>query len=199
MLLLSYSAKCLLAFWRVLMGDWAPKPWEFSLASLTQYTTPVFPKESEFISKPSSTDSAMTPAPVLPPTSELPGKRSRWCRHAPRDGRRRAVSCATCCAHVWRRSRRSAFFEQLRVQSSQSRARGGMRVKASLHLARLYGGIEVGSNAKVSAGEDGVPVGAEEEGEGWREASEVIAFLTVRRAKIPLTRHVRLWANGRTV
>ncbi|KAJ6625367.1 glycerol-3-phosphate-acyltransferase [Mycena sp. CBHHK59/15] len=177
-------AKRLLATWRVLLGVWAPTRWEFSLAALAQYTTPVFPKESEFISKPSSTDSAKAPAPVLPPTPELTGHAEPPVQTRPkRRPPSRRIMRHVLRARVEAVKALAAFFEQLRVQSSQSRARGGMRVKASLHLARLYGGVEVGSNAK--------------EGEGWREASEVIAFLTARGAKIPLMRHVQVegeWA-----
>lgn len=88
------------------------------------------------------------------------------------------------------------FFEQLRMQSAHNRTRGGMRVKASVHLARLYGGIEVA--APKAEGEDAMLVSEEQQdGEGWREASEVIAFLTKRGAKIPHLSHVQVegeWA-----
>ncbi|KAK7006048.1 hypothetical protein R3P38DRAFT_1728169 [Favolaschia claudopus] len=80
------------------------------------------------------------------------------------------------------------------LQSAQSRVKGGgVHVQASLHLAKMYGGVEaIPLIQKVEGeGEDGVVVvggKAEREEEGWREASKIIAFLTKRGAKIPLCR-----------
>ncbi|KAJ7502446.1 hypothetical protein B0H11DRAFT_2223360 [Mycena galericulata] len=188
-------AKRLLATWRVIMGVWAPKRWEFSLAALAPYTTPVFPKESEFISKPTSSapDSPKPPVvSVLPPTPELgnmePPVQARPNRRPPS----RRIMRHVLRARVEAVKALAAFFEQLRVQSTQSQARGGMRVKASVHLARLYGGIDA-PVPKI----EGEVAGSVEEGEGWREASEIIAFLQERGAKIPLMRHVQIegeWA-----
>ncbi|KAJ7028561.1 hypothetical protein C8F04DRAFT_62710 [Mycena alexandri] len=186
-------AKRLLATWRVLIGVWGPKRWDFSLAALAQYTTPVFPKESEFISKPSSSapNSPKPPAFVLPPV-ELgrtePPVKTRPRRRPPS----RRIMRHVLRARVEAVKALAEFFEQLRLQSVQSRLRGGMRVKASVHLARLYGGIEIVPKAE---GEDAAA--AEQDEEGWREASEVLAFLTKRGAKIPQMRHVQIegeWA-----
>jgi hypothetical protein len=190
------SAKRLLATWRVLMGVWAPKRWELSLAALAPYTTPVFPKESEFITKPSHpTDSPKLPA-LVPPTPELgnaePPVKARPKRRPPS----RRIMRHVLRARVEAVKALAEFVEQLRIRSVQGRDTGGMRVKASLHLARLYGGVEV-RRTKVE-GQDGLLADAEEEMEdGWREASEVLAFLTQRGAKIPLMRHVQVegeWA-----
>ncbi|KAJ7282606.1 hypothetical protein C8J57DRAFT_1295819 [Mycena rebaudengoi] len=189
-------AKRLLATWRVLMGVWAPKRWELSLAALAPYTTPVFPKESEFITKPSHpTDSPKLPA-LVPPTPELgnaePPVKARPKRRPPS----RRIMRHVLRARVEAVKALAEFVEQLRIRSVQGRDTGGMRVKASLHLARLYGGVEV-RRTKVE-GQDGLLADAEEEVEdGWREASEVLAFLTQRGAKIPLMRHVQVegeWA-----
>jgi hypothetical protein len=51
--------------------------------------------------------------------------------------------------------------------------------------------------APKTEGEGNVEGEGEGEGEGWREAGEVIAFLTKRGAKIPQMRHVQVegeWA-----
>ncbi|KAF7357901.1 PlsC domain-containing protein [Mycena venus] len=199
-------AKRLLATWRVIMGVWAPKKWDFSLAALAPYTTPVFPKESEFINKPtapSAQGSPKPPPPVVPPTPDLgpaePPVQTRPKRRPPS----RRIMRHVLRARVEAVKALAEFFEQLRMQSAQSRNRGGMRVKASVHLARLYGGIEVPvpSAKKEGEGEDAAAaatlVDQEQDGEGWREASEVIAFLTKRGAKIPQMKHVQIegeWA-----
>ncbi|KAJ6538790.1 hypothetical protein DFH09DRAFT_991549 [Mycena vulgaris] len=189
------QAKRLLATWRVLVGVWAPKRWELSLAALAPYMTPVFPKENEFISKPASSapDSPKPLAPLLPPAPELghteePPVQARPKRRPPS----RRIMRHVLRARVEAMKALAEFFEQLRLQSAQSRGRGGMHVNASLHLARLYGGIDVPA-LKV----EGADAGGEGEGQGWREASEVLAFLTKRGAKIPHMRHVQIegeWA-----
>ncbi|KAJ7797540.1 hypothetical protein B0H14DRAFT_3114323 [Mycena olivaceomarginata] len=196
----------LLATWRVIMGVWAPKKWDFPLAALAPYTTPVFPKESEFISKPSTKsasatstqdqDSPKPPPPVLPPTPDLgltePPVQTRPKRRPPS----RRIMRHVLRARVEAVKALAEFFEELRAQSAQSRGRGGMRVKASVHLARLYGGVEAVATPKMEGEGNGEGEG-EGEGEGWREAGEVIAFLMKRGAKIPQMRHVQVegeWA-----
>lgn len=186
------------------MGVWAPKKWDFSLAALAPYTTPVFPKESEFISKPSTKsasatstqdqDSPKPPPPVLPLTPDLglaePPVQTRPKRRPPS----RRIMRHVLRARVEAVKALAEFFEELRAQSAQSRGRGGMRVKASVHLARLYGGVEAAAAPKMEGEGNGEGEG---EGEGWREAGEVIAFLTKRGAKIPQMRHVQVegeWA-----
>ncbi|KAJ6456367.1 hypothetical protein C8R45DRAFT_880637 [Mycena sanguinolenta] len=188
-------AKRLLATWRVIMGVWAPKTWDFSLAALAPYKTPVFPKESEFITKPGSSQWSPKLPSVLPPTPDLgpaePPVQTRPKRRPPS----RRIMRHVLRARVEAVKALAQFFEQLRVQSSQNRTRGGMRVKASVHLARLYGGIEVAT--LKTEGEDASLVDDDQHEEGWREASEVIAFLTERGAKIPQMKHVQVegeWA-----
>ncbi|KAJ7122064.1 hypothetical protein C8R43DRAFT_1149056 [Mycena crocata] len=178
------------------LGVWGPKRWDLSLTALAPYMTPVFPKESEFISKPASSapESPKPLAPVLPPTPELgntePPVKARPKRRPPS----RRIMRHVLRARVEAVKALAEFFEELRIQSSQSRNRGGMHVKASLHLARLYGDIDA-PVPKVEEGNAGPVV--EEEEQGWREASEVISFLTKRGANIPLMRHVQIegeWA-----
>ncbi|KAJ7933930.1 hypothetical protein B0H13DRAFT_1952564 [Mycena leptocephala] len=191
-------AKRLLATWRVLIGVWGPKRWDLSLTALAPYTTPVFPKESEFITKPTASALGLPKLapPILPPTPQLgpaePPVQTRPKRRPPS----RRIMRHVLRARVEAVKALAEFFEQLRMQSAHNRTRGGMRVKASVHLARLYGGIEVA--APKAEGEDAMLVSEEQQdGEGWREASEVIAFLTKRGAKIPHLSHVQVegeWA-----
>ncbi|KAJ7678666.1 glycerol-3-phosphate-acyltransferase [Mycena rosella] len=166
-------AKRLLATWRVLMGVWAPKRWELS--------------ESEYLSKPATpapASPALAAAPMLPPTPELgmgaePPVQARPKRRPPS----RRIMRHVLRARVEAVKALAAFFEDLRAQSR-------LRVRASGHLARLYGGVDAPIKLEGSEGID-------EDGQGWREAGEVIAFLTKRGAKIPLMRHVQIegeWA-----
>ncbi|KAF8127748.1 hypothetical protein K438DRAFT_2032909 [Mycena galopus ATCC 62051] len=94
------------------------------------------------------------------------------------------------CARVEAVQALAEFSEQLRVQSAQNRIQGGMRVKASVHLARLYSGIEVAT--LKPEGEDATLARDKHDGEGWREDSEVIAFLTKRGAKVLQMKHVQV-------
>ncbi|KAF7322149.1 PlsC domain-containing protein [Mycena kentingensis (nom. inval.)] len=176
---LSFSSKLrtrLLATWRVLVGVWGPKRWDLSISALTPYITPVFPKESEYISKKPVVPEPPNLSNIEPPAQLSTGDLTNGKGDGNGKGKRRPPSSRRIMRHVLRARGEAVkalaeFFEELRIQSSQSRNRGGMRVSASLHLARMYGGV---------TSEEG----AEEE-VGWREASEVIAFLTKRGAKIP--------------
>ncbi|KAF7315927.1 PlsC domain-containing protein [Mycena indigotica] len=169
-------AKRLLATWRVLIGVWGPKRWDLSLPALTPYMTPVFPKESEFIT---------VKAPVVPepdlgsvePPADLPNPKSR-----------RKPSSRRIMRHVLRARGEAVkavaeLFEQLRLQSIQARNSGGVRLKASVHLAKIYGGVEV--SVKSDSEAEGATGQTKEVLEGWREAGEVIAFLKERGAKVP--------------
>jgi len=44
-------AKRLIAAWRILVGVWAPKQWDLSLAALSQYTTPETPPDNPWIDR----------------------------------------------------------------------------------------------------------------------------------------------------
>ncbi|KAJ7646636.1 hypothetical protein FB45DRAFT_890970 [Roridomyces roridus] len=192
------QAKRLLATWRVIMGVWAPKAWEFPIAALTPYTTPVFPKESDFISKPSSAPSSMPgtpkPPPAVLPSALVPELAPASQEEPPVQARpKRRPPSRRIMRHVLRARGEAVralaeFFEQLRAQD------GGLKkLKASVHLARQYGGVDV-SVPVETLGVDGGAVTQEEQ--GWREAREVIAFLKDRGAKIPLMRDVRKSSEG---
>jgi glycerol-3-phosphate O-acyltransferase/dihydroxyacetone phosphate acyltransferase len=74
----------------------------------------------------------------------------------------------------------ASFFDQL------ERMKGLRRLKASPHLARMYGGF---TNAGIKAEEEvHSPV------EGWRDVHEVILFLKERGAKIPTLGPEEEWA-----
>ncbi|KAJ7213017.1 hypothetical protein GGX14DRAFT_446036 [Mycena pura] len=175
-------AKRLIATWRVLVGVWGPKRWDLSLAALTPYTTPVFPKESEFISTPTLSPASPKPVRLTPDlgNAEPPAQVQRPKRRPPS----RRIMRHVLRARGEAVAALAEFFEQL-----QRRRRGGMRVKASLHLARLYGGVDAAAPEIKVEGEDARPVEGQGQEEGWRDASEVIAFLTKRGAKIPQLRH----------
>ncbi|KAF7427876.1 hypothetical protein PC9H_007092 [Pleurotus ostreatus] len=173
------NAKRVIAAWRVLVGVWAPRRWEFSTAVLSQYTTPIVPKENPWIDKPKSSTSsparnvaAPLPSslasglePPEPPVSSAPRRRPpsrRIMRHVLR-ARVEAVKAL------------AIFFDQLE--------KNNQRVLASVHLAKLYGGTVEERAGSLDVTSDGVTPASEPV--GWRRASEVISFLTKRSAKVP--------------
>ncbi|KAG7098271.1 hypothetical protein E1B28_000233 [Marasmius oreades] len=194
-------AKRFITAWRILIGVWAPKRWDLSLNALSQYTTPFIPKENPWIDKPKTSNSTQSrsdshdstasnsirkipsvlpPAPEIvlhkePPVSTKPRRRPptrRIMRHVLR-ARLEAIKAL------------ASFFEQLGRAGDRTK----LKVKASRHLAQLYGGID-----------DNVFGGDKlEEVQGWRYASEVISFLQKRGAKIPsikrnVAAHEEEWA-----
>ncbi|KAK0505265.1 hypothetical protein EDD18DRAFT_1061095 [Armillaria luteobubalina] len=167
------SAKRLYAAWRALVGVWAPKGMDLSLAALSQYTTPALPKENPWIDKPNSS----TPEPSTTPTTPgnvptvLPGPSDLLTSNEPpvRSRRKRRPPTRRIMRHVLRArveavKALAVFFDQL------ERVGTGKKVKASRHLARIYG--------------------FEEGGEGWRGATEVVRFLRAKGAKIPSVSYV---------
>ncbi|PBK73412.1 acyltransferase [Armillaria solidipes] len=166
-------AKRLYAAWRALVGVWAPKGMDLSLAALSQYTTPVLPKENPWIDRPNNS----TPEPSSTPTKPgnvptvLPGPSDLLTSNEPpvRSRRKRRPPTRRIMRHVLRArveavKALAVFFDQL------ERAETGKKVKASRHLARIYG--------------------FEEGGEGWRSATEVVRFLRAKGAKIPSVSYV---------
>lgn len=156
--------KRVIAAWRVLVGIWAPKRWDLSLAALAQYTTPHIPAESPWINRSLSSASSL-PAQVKEP-SILSRKRpaSRMImRHVLR-ARAEAVRAV------------ASFFAALDAEGDEK------DVLASVHLARQFGRVE----EVKSKGEDGQDFDNEAvETKGYRRAREISAFLRARGAKIP--------------
>ncbi|KAL0572774.1 hypothetical protein V5O48_009187 [Marasmius crinis-equi] len=186
-------AKRFIAAWRILIGVWAPKRWDLSLTALSQYTTPTIPKENPWVDKHKTSNSTRTQATsgssltstekvpsVLPPAPELLLAQEREPPATTRP--RRRPPTRRIMRHVLR-SRLEAikslasFFEQLERAGDRSK----LKVKASRHLAQIYGGLEDTTRFGVSSGSGDLS----DEPEGWRYATEVIAYLKKRGAKIP--------------
>ena len=124
MLTYERSFKRLIAAWQVLVGVWAPKRWELSVAALSQYTTPQIPPENPWIDK----NKAASPAS----SSQEPPPKVRP---------RRRPSSRTIMKHVLRargEAVKALYSFLIQLESS----RDDKRVKASVHLARQYGWTE---------------------------------------------------------
>lgn len=159
-----FSAKRFIAAWRVLVGVWTPKKWDLSLSALSPYTQPRLPPANPWIDRPatpansegtqgrseSPTDFKLQEEPLV--KAHRPPSR-RLIRHVLRS---RVVAVNAL----------AEFFDHL------ARSGRDKKVKASPHLARMFGGASEG-------GAEASPP------EAWRYASEVIGFLEKRGAKIP--------------
>lgn len=157
---------------------WVPKRWDLSLAALSQYTTPQTPPENPWVDRPRTpvSDSAANPNPsasssptVKAPSAEPPVK----ARPKRRPPSRRLVR-HVLRARVEAVKALAEFFDQL------DRLAGSKRLKASTHLAKIYGGS---TQPEVPGIE--VESGSELQVEGWRDVREVIDFLKKRGAKVP--------------
>ena len=152
------------AAWRVLIGVWAPKRWEYPLTTLAQYTATHIPPTNEWITE--SARVTVSGAGEEPPVSPQPYRARR-----PRSGR--------VMRHVLR-----ARAEAVRLLASCiAQLEAGpaeKRVRASVHLARLYGGFEAPAPTSDTSGTDSSPPTPV----GWRRAREVVSYLRVRGAKI---------------
>ncbi|KAF8893430.1 hypothetical protein BD779DRAFT_1609793 [Infundibulicybe gibba] len=187
------SAKRVIAAWRVLMGVWAPKTWEFSLAALSQYTTPLTPPENPWIDRPktpvqppaNSKDVPSYSAPGSPRPADLlpagvaskpePPVRARPTRRPPS----RRIMRHVLRARIEAVKALASFFDQLERAPEK-------RIKASAHLAKLYG-VPAKTENVLSV----PPTGAEAptNPDGWRTAGEIVSFLRKRGANIPTTGH----------
>jgi glycerol-3-phosphate O-acyltransferase / dihydroxyacetone phosphate acyltransferase len=180
-----YSAKRVIAAWRVLMGVWAPKRWDLSLAALSQYTTPPIPTPNLWLDKyktrPPAASSSTTPVPAPatsqieePPVQATPRRRPpsrRIVRHVLRARAEAARALAS-------------FFQQL------EQAPEGKRVRASAHLAKAYGGwVDEEVKKENDHGANEV-VDVYQPPNGWRKAKEVVTFLRNHGAKIANLEHV---------
>lgn len=170
-----FSAKQLIAAWRVLVGVWAPKRWDLNMSALQQYLVPPTPPENPWIDKakkkspssPSSTASASdspspSPAPPSPPASPQT-KRTKAKRAPTRKLIRHVLRARFEAVRAL-----STFFHQLEAAAAAS---PGKRVYASAHLAHQFGGVEN-------------PTADGSEAQGFRHAREVLTFLRERGAKI---------------
>ncbi|KAG6862266.1 hypothetical protein C0995_002197 [Termitomyces sp. Mi166 len=175
--------KRIIAAWRVLLGVWAPKRWDLSIAALSQYTTPAPPKENPWIEMPKtpeqvsrisspSPSSSGSSSPTLASasgvasTGEEPPAKTRSTRRPPS---RRLVR------HVLK-ARVEAVKAFAIFLDGLIRAPRSTQVKASVHLARSYGHL-----AEVKSADSDVVVEV-----GYREVHEIVQFLTRRGAIIPV-------------
>ncbi|CAA7263179.1 unnamed protein product [Cyclocybe aegerita] len=174
-------AKRFIAAWRVLVGVWTPKRWDLSIGALAQYMKPRTPPPNPWIDRPKAATPAAVEEEVARPGSptdfklqEEPPVKMRAARRPPS---RRLVR------HVLR-SRVEAMNALAGFFDSLGQAGYDKKIKASPHLARMYGGgvgsgSGSGADASLREGQDG---GVEE---GWRYGGEVVTFLKKRGAKIP--------------
>ena len=184
------SAKRLIAAWRILVGVWAPKQWDLSLTALSQYTTPETPPDNPWIDRqktPTPSSNPSNPSTTGPPT-QMPSTSTNAAEPPVKPQPRRRPPSRRIVRHVLRArveavKALASFFDQL------ERTKGSRRLKASPHLARMYGGL-------TAAGMRGIKVEAEVHlpVEGWRDVHEVIRFLKKRGAKIPTLGPEEEWA-----
>jgi glycerol-3-phosphate O-acyltransferase / dihydroxyacetone phosphate acyltransferase len=168
---------------------WAPKQWDLSLAALSQYTTPVTPPENPWVDRqktptPGSDSSALakteTSVRRLPSTNSSPADEPPVKTQPRRRPPSRRIVRHVLRARVEAVKALASFFDQM------ERMKGSRRLKASPHLAKMYGGF---TNADTT----GVKV-EESPMEGWRDVQEVIRFLKERGAKIPTLGPEEEWA-----
>ena len=152
------------AAWRVLIGVWAPKKWEYSLTALAQYTATPIPPANQWV-----TGNSRVPAGGVatePPVSQQPYRARR-----PRSGR---VMRHVLRARAEASRSLASFIGQLETGPADK------RVRASVHLARVYGGVESTTGASdISSTEESSPTFV-----GWRHAHEVVSYLRGHGAKV---------------
>lgn len=166
----AFSAKQLMAAWRVLVGIWVPKRSELSMTALQQYLVPERPAESQWIDKKPADN---TPLPGAALSTSEPASE-------PNGRKKRGPPTRTLIRHVLRARARAvtalaSFFAELEKNAD------GNRIYASTHLAAQYGGFSGGPRVKSSEGLSGA---VERELRGWRDAREVLTFLRDRGAKM---------------
>ncbi|OBZ70864.1 Glycerol-3-phosphate O-acyltransferase 2 [Grifola frondosa] len=171
-------AKRLVAAWRVLVGVWAPKHWDLSLSAVAQYATPRVPPENPWIDRSKNKSRPTTPGPSSSPSSTTSPSSSSPPSSEPK---RRRPPSRRIIRHVLR-ARVEAAKSLASLLAQLERSAEVKRVCASVHLARAFGGQvdEVGPLEKETAESVEMPTGPV----GWRSASEVVAFLRKRGAKV---------------
>jgi len=175
----------------VLVGVWAPRRSELSLAALQQYLTPKQPPISQWIDKKPSFDrQATTPtslsSPSEPSTSSSTPPSPATPSPAPANANSASASTSKPSSKKSKKRRpptRRLVRHVLRARAEAARALGALfaelevapdtkRIHASPHLAQLYGGF---TNAVDAEAKDA---------SGFRNASEILSFLRARGARI---------------
>jgi len=191
-------AKRFIAAWRVLVGVWTPKRFDLSMGALKQYMTPKIPPPNMWIdaNRPKKEEQQQQESKVeeaIHRTTSLtdlklqlePPVKSRSARRPPS---RRLVR-HVLRARVEAVNALASMFDQLDASSARN-------VKASLHLAKLYGNTVAAADASATGESGGFPAPEEQ---GYRSLQEILRFLKERGAKIPTLRHGRLeerWAEA---
>ncbi len=151
------------AAWRVLIGVWAPMNWEYSLTALAQYTATPIPPANPWITR--------KPVPLGGDGTEPPVSPQPYRARRPRSGR---VMRHVLRARAEASRSLASFIAQLETGPADK------RVRASVHLARVYGGVESASGASdISSTAESLPTFI-----GWRHAREVVSYLRGHGAKI---------------
>ncbi|TFY71016.1 hypothetical protein EVG20_g1991 [Dentipellis fragilis] len=177
--------KRLEAAWRVLIGVWAPKKWEYPLATLQQYTTPRTPPANPWITGTSTSrsESATPPPTTISGANAEPPVKSGSRKRRPRSGR---VMRHVLRARAEAKAALASLFDQLESGAPDR------RIRASTHLARQYGGGVDDPKAAEAEDQDGSVVPPPEP-VGWRNAREVVAFLKKRGARVA---SLQKWVEG---
>ena len=172
-------AKRLVAAWRVLIGVWGPRHWDLSISALSSYTKVEPPPPNPWLDQ----NKPRTPTPD--PTNAKSGDSS-----APKASESAGILAATPKRRKRLPSRRLIrHVLRARLVATQSLftflaevERSGQNVRASLYLAKQFGGSYDPDAARPQNGE--VDFLMTDGPKGWRGSREVFAFLRSRGAQI---------------
>ncbi|KAG6880345.1 hypothetical protein C0992_011096 [Termitomyces sp. T32_za158] len=175
--------KRIISAWRILVGVWAPKRWDLSMAALSQYTTPAPPKENPWIEKSKTPEHSSRNSSPSRPQSESSSPAPSSTSGVANKGGKPPAKNRTMRRPPSRRLVRHVL--KARVEAVKAlavfldhllRAPRPTRIEASVHLARRHGHLE-----KVEpTHDDAVEV------VGWRDVHEIVQFLTRLGANIPV-------------
>lgn len=178
------STNQLLTTWRVLLGVWMPKKWDLSLSALTPYITPHIPPPSEYIDKKKLRLGANTPIAPISPQGEpnkLPNTDNASQLQVSAKRPKRLVPSRKLIRHLLR-ARLDA--SRLLAEFFAELERSGKQVRASEHLARLYGYVPQQQRQEPLVDKDDDGVAPPSQPQGWRDAKEVIRYLRAHGANI---------------
>lgn len=198
-LILHLSWKRVITVWRVLVGVWVPRRWDLSMAAILPYTINQPPPPNPFLKlrpEVQATLNRTTSSPAVPTRAttqegDKPGKELK-------DKRLRRPPSRRLVRHVLR-----VRAEAMRLLAAYllSLDREGLKVPASLHMARIFGGgvqppsppestvapseasydkVEGDEHVGAKAVHGGVEIGPSQEGGGWRDGREVLKYLCNR-------------------
>lgn len=198
-LILHPSWERVITVWRVLVGVWVPKKWDLSMAAILPYTVNQPPPPNPFLKLRPEVEATLnrsTSSPAVPTraTTQEEGKLGKKLK----DRRLRRPPSRRLVRHVLR-----VRAEAMRLLAAYllSLDREGLKVPASLHMVRTFGGgvqppspaestvapseasydkVEGGEQVGAKAVHGSVEVGPSQEGGGWRDGREVLQYLRKR-------------------